>query len=271
MFTTRTSAFSVFFLALILLAVICTWFEAFNGLFFGIMPVYVFLQRALVPLIISIPIVVVFLIRHNYHLAFNLIDANPIFTTKKECQHNMVFITNIANRGLEEQLIRDSDQKYRSLYNNAQVGLSTTSLNGEIIMANPKFVEMLGYSSIDELKEKRSRDLWAEPHKRDKLVEYLKKYKVVSNYPCKGICKDQTEKDFDMSCQYNPNNNSMESTLVDVTAKKAAEEKVRYQSCLLENIQESLIVLLIRVRLLLPTNELNKYLVCQTMTIFSES
>ncbi|MEN6324868.1 MAG: PAS domain S-box protein, partial [Syntrophomonas sp.] len=244
MFTTRISAFFVFFLALILLIVICTWFEAFNGLFFGIMPVYVFIQSALVPLIISIPIVAVFLIRHSHHLAFNLVDINPIFTAQKDYQNNMFLITNIADQELEGQLIPDLDQKYLSLYNNAQVGLSTTSLNGDyIIMANPKFVEMLGYSSIDELKEKRSHDLWAEPHKRDKLIKYLKKHKVVSNYPCKGICKDRTERDFVMSCQYNPNNNSMESTLVDVTAKKAAEEKVRYQSSLLENIQESLIVI----------------------------
>ncbi|MEN6463235.1 MAG: response regulator [Syntrophomonas sp.] len=244
MFTTRISAFSVLFLAFIFLIVICTWFEAFSGPFFGIMPVHIFLQTALVPLILSFPIVVVFLIRQSYYLAFNRLDANPVFTAKKEYQGNTVFVTNIADQELEGQLIPDSDQKYLSLYNNAQVGLSTTSLNGNlIIMANPKFVEMLGYSSIEELKEKRSRDLWAEPHKRDKLIKYLKKHKVVSNYPCKGICKDRTEKDFDMSCQYNPNNNSIESTLVDVTAKKAVEEKVRYQSSLLENIQESLIVI----------------------------
>ncbi|MGI5921777.1 MAG: response regulator [Syntrophomonadaceae bacterium] len=136
-----------------------------------------------------------------------------------------------------------SEINYRTFYDNAPIGLGATSLKGErFLMANPKLVEMLGYSSFDELRDIKISNLWAEPAQRRCLAELLRKNQVVHNYTFKVICKDQAEKFFDISCRYEPESDLMESTFIDVTAQKLAEQNMRYQSYLLENIQESLIV-----------------------------
>jgi PAS domain S-box-containing protein len=232
-------------MALIVSFVTNVCFEASIGSFSENLPSFICLRPDLFFLSLCIPIICVLLKKYSYNMALesNLVKSDPIFANENN-NYNKMFIINIPSKKIEEQQLRASEKKYRSLYNNAHVGLITTSLDGDmIIMANPKFVEMLGYYSVDELEGKPSRALWVNPYKRDQLVEYLKKNLMAINYPCKAICKDRTEKYFDMSCRYIPDTNSIESTLVDVTAKKIAEEKVRYQSYLLENIQESLIVI----------------------------
>ncbi|NEZ54503.1 EAL domain-containing protein [Leptolyngbyaceae cyanobacterium CCMR0081] len=45
-----------------------------------------------------------------------------------------------------EKALRDSEERYRSIYNQAAVGLANGTLDGKFVDANPRFYEMLGYS-----------------------------------------------------------------------------------------------------------------------------
>ncbi|MEM9487237.1 MAG: EAL domain-containing protein [Cyanobacteria bacterium P01_F01_bin.116] len=45
-----------------------------------------------------------------------------------------------------ELALRDSEERYRSIYNQAAVGLANCMLDGKFIDINPRFCEMLGYS-----------------------------------------------------------------------------------------------------------------------------
>jgi two-component system sensor histidine kinase/response regulator len=51
----------------------------------------------------------------------------------------------IANR------LKDSEERYRNLYDNAVVGLYRTNSQGKILMANKVLVKMLGFQSMEEL------------------------------------------------------------------------------------------------------------------------
>ncbi|MCX8107253.1 MAG: PAS domain S-box protein, partial [Verrucomicrobiae bacterium] len=52
---------------------------------------------------------------------------------------------------LAEERLRESEQRFRSLYDNAVVGIYRTTPDGRILLANPAVVRMLGYSSFEEL------------------------------------------------------------------------------------------------------------------------
>jgi PAS domain S-box-containing protein len=50
-----------------------------------------------------------------------------------------------------QEAMRESEQRFRSLYENATIGLYRTTPDGRILLANPTLVRMLGYDSVDKL------------------------------------------------------------------------------------------------------------------------
>ena len=63
---------------------------------------------------------------------------------------------NITERKAAEVAMMESEERFRTLYENNTIGLYRTTPNGKIILANPALVRMLGYDSLEEL---QSRDL----------------------------------------------------------------------------------------------------------------
>lgn len=57
----------------------------------------------------------------------------------------------ITNRKQAEEALRASEERFRSLYENAMIGLYRTTPDGTILMANPALVRMLGFHSFEEL------------------------------------------------------------------------------------------------------------------------
>jgi PAS domain S-box-containing protein len=57
----------------------------------------------------------------------------------------------ITARKKAELALFESEERFRSLYENATIGMYRTTPDGRILMANPSLVRMLGYHSIDEL------------------------------------------------------------------------------------------------------------------------
>lgn len=210
--------FSWFSLAIISVIIILPWIEACFGSF-CLVGSYTF-DKILLPLSISI---------------ISVIGLLAVFREG----HN-----HITKQTYMEAQLKASEEQYRSLYQNAQVGLCTTTLKGEhILMVNPKTAQMFGYDCPEELLGRPASCLWAEPEKRVYLLEKVKTEKVVSGYIFNGICKDGTIKQFEICCRYNPEADYIESNLIDVSENRQAKEKIQYQSYLLENIQESIVVI----------------------------
>jgi PAS domain S-box-containing protein len=71
----------------------------------------------------------------------------------------------LQNLGLVEaqEALRESENRFRSLFENATVGLYRTTPDGHILMANPVLLSMLGYESFDELRERNLEEEGFEP------------------------------------------------------------------------------------------------------------
>jgi PAS domain S-box-containing protein len=56
-----------------------------------------------------------------------------------------------VQRILADEALRLSEEKYRGLFENAVLGMYQTTPDGEILMANPALVRMLGYDTFEQL------------------------------------------------------------------------------------------------------------------------
>jgi len=60
-------------------------------------------------------------------------------------------VRDITERKRAEQTVLESEERYRTLFENSLVGIYRTTPDGRVLAGNPALVRMLGYSSFEEL------------------------------------------------------------------------------------------------------------------------
>lgn len=91
-----------------------------------------------------------------------------------------------------EEAIRISEAKYRSIFENAAEGIFQTTKNGRFLSANPACVELLGYSSAEELIAGVTdiRKLYADPGRRLHLFRLIQADGKVFDFEAQILRKD---------------------------------------------------------------------------------
>jgi two-component system, cell cycle sensor histidine kinase and response regulator CckA len=83
-------------------------------------------------------------------------------------------IVDITDRKRSEAALRDSEARYRSLFESAKYGVYRTTLEGAILDVNPALVAMLGYDSVDEvLALGQTENFYRDPVERHRLAGQL--------------------------------------------------------------------------------------------------
>ena len=99
----------------------------------------------------------------------------------------LAVISDITERKNAEMALRQAEEKYRGIFENAMEGIFQCTMEGRLITANPALAHMLGYDSPDELKSSIS-DMWsqvyADPDSVSSLEKMLKAEERVSGYEC---------------------------------------------------------------------------------------
>jgi PAS domain S-box-containing protein len=92
-----------------------------------------------------------------------------------------------------EEALRESEERFRSLYENASIGLYRTTPEGRILMANPAAWRMLGYSSFDALAQRNLEETGFEPsNPRSEFRQRLEREEVLTGFESAWIKKDGT-------------------------------------------------------------------------------
>ena len=76
----------------------------------------------------------------------------------------------------------DSQQDYRRLFERLPVGIYRTTPDGRIVDINPAFLQMLGYTSPDEVLNKNVLEFYGDPGRRKKWQAAFAKRDAVINY-----------------------------------------------------------------------------------------
>ncbi len=89
--------------------------------------------------------------------------------------------------------VRETEEKYRLIFDNAVEGIFQTTPEGRFITANAALAKMYGYASPEELIEKLTdipSQMYVEPAQRQALLDALNEADVVSNYEVEVIRAD---------------------------------------------------------------------------------
>ncbi|HPU22894.1 MAG TPA: PAS domain S-box protein, partial [Candidatus Kapabacteria bacterium] len=156
------------------------------------------------------------------------------------------YIWDITKRKLTELALKESEERFRSIYNNATMGFYRLSNDGRLIMGNPKFFEMLKISER-ELLNKRIEEVLEVDENRQNFLEILKKEKKINGYESEWYRKDGalffgretawTITDEKGDIQY------IDVILEDVTLKKQVEEEREQLISLLQSAKSEIKVL----------------------------
>jgi len=94
-----------------------------------------------------------------------------------ELMSRMTQLSRIAiERHRAEQALRDSERRFRGLFDNVVEGVYQVTVDGELISANPALVEMLGFETLAALRKSGvTADLYVDPAAREALVARLRR------------------------------------------------------------------------------------------------
>jgi diguanylate cyclase (GGDEF)-like protein/PAS domain S-box-containing protein len=99
-----------------------------------------------------------------------------------ELMSRMTQIAGIAiERRCAEDALRDSEAKFRGLFESVMEGVYRTTRDGRLLVVNPAFVQMLGYLSAEELYQVSAGSLYWYPNDRETYVRRMESEGEVRN------------------------------------------------------------------------------------------
>ena len=145
---------------------------------------------------------------------------------------HMARLAGIAvKKQLDEQRLKNSENRYRGLFENVVEGVYIASRDGHIITVNPALVDMLGYDSVEDLKNAgRTTVLYVNPVDRERVFARLEDKGVVKNFEYRLRCKDGSEIVVleNSRAIYDDDGTIIahEGTITDITERKIAETRI---------------------------------------------
>ncbi len=87
---------------------------------------------------------------------------------------NLSAIRDITVRKLAEEALRESEEKYRTIFNMSKDAIILSTEKGEILEANQSVLDLFGVESFGELKNYNAADFWIDPEDRKQFISNLK-------------------------------------------------------------------------------------------------
>ncbi len=132
----------------------------------------------------------------------------------------------ITERKHTEAALRESEDRYRSLYQNAQVGLSRTRINdGKVLACNEKMAQIFGYEDILEfIEEYVLSEHYVDKNQRDLFLKELECFGAITNKETAFYKKDGEIIWVRFDTRIYPDKGYMEDVVIDLTEQKKAME-----------------------------------------------
>ncbi|MEG4816945.1 PAS domain S-box protein [Microcoleus sp. K5-D4] len=130
-----------------------------------------------------------------------------------------------TQRRQAEEALQRSEVKFRTIFENSQVGIFRTRLSdGLLLDANQRYANLLGFDSSEEMIGlEHATDYYVNPSDRQQFLEVLKRDREVRSYEAQGRKRDGTVFWGLFSAYLNADDDYIEGVIADISDRKQAE------------------------------------------------
>jgi PAS domain S-box-containing protein len=136
----------------------------------------------------------------------------------------------ITDRKRAEEELQESKEKYRSLFENAEIGMYRSKIDGSGLIAANKGLAEIFECTIEELINKPAIMRWADPKKRDDMLRRIKEKGEIKDFEIDIFTKNGEVRTCLTSIKLFPKEGYLEGSTIDITVRKRAEEALRLKN-----------------------------------------
>jgi len=146
----------------------------------------------------------------------------------------------ITERKQAEEKLRQSEERFRNIFENTTIGIYQTAPDGRILMANPALVQMLGFESFDELAKRNLEQEGFEPgYPRSDFKQRIEREGQVGGMESMWTRQDGTRifirENAKRIADKKGNTLYYEGTIEDISDRKQAEEQLQIRDKAIES------------------------------------
>ncbi len=183
------------------------------------------------------------------------ITSTAVKNAEGEILYLITMVENINDKKAADLALKESEEKYRMLFEKNLAGVYLSTIEGRIISCNHAFAAIYGYNSPEEILSIEASNLYTKNAGRDQYMEFLIREHSLRNFEFIGKKKNGDTvwllENVDLENDYNGNPAYIFGTLLDITerkkaeanilqAKEKAEEMSRLKSSFLANMSHEL-------------------------------
>jgi PAS domain S-box-containing protein len=174
----------------------------------------------------------------NFHRAIENIN-----TLRQDIHYISKFFSFQLQYKIVYSQYENSINQFSRLINNAVNGIYQSTAEGKIVYANPAFLKIIGYDSLDEIKKvDLFTELYTSKSDREKFIKKIKNEKAVQNY--ESVLKKKNGEIINILENSRTVDNQdgtilFEGIIQDITHQINLKEKLKYQTSFSEKIVEN--------------------------------
>ena len=172
--------------------------------------------------------------RKDGSIIWVLLNAYVVRDAAGNILYSEGYNTDITQRKAAEEALRESEARYRSIFENSSAGMCHVTPEGKLLAVNPAFAVQFGFVSPEEMLRHNTnvgRQLYADPIRREEMWQILRAHNRVENFEVENRRKDGTA--LWLSTNAHLVRDEAGKILycagysIDITQRKAAEEALR--------------------------------------------
>ena len=156
-------------------------------------------------------------------------------------RHVAIVLRDVTTRRQAEKALRESERRYRMLFERNLAGVYRTTLDGKMLDCNDSMATMLGYESREELLSRPAADLYFNDIDRQSFLGRLREARVLTNSELRLRRKDGSAIHILENVGLLPDEDGartiIQGTMVDITDRMQAERALRESESILREAQ----------------------------------
>jgi len=152
-------------------------------------------------------------------------------------------LRDITDRKLSELMLKESEEKYRSMVNNLDLGFYQVDWDGNLLNYNPAFASLFGFEPDEDITNINVKKFWQDPNERGIYLNELNKDGFIKNYLVHSKKRDGQKIVLQLNSHLIKNIDEkpikIQGVISDITEKFDLEQKVKESESRYRNLIES--------------------------------